>query len=154
MVLCFREHFKCSLERQGSSRFCWRISLQHHPRAWVLLLCISFENDPGITVCWPRQTSREKRASGLMSHGKMDKEERESWDVTMACTLRVSEKNLNGACAKAMAACSALPLLLGKDVWFLHLLPEPEAAALLQPSLYRVPACSLLSRSQSRHQCP
>lgn len=84
MVLCFREYFKCSLERQGSSRLCWRISFQHHPRAWVLLLCISFEDDLGITVCWPREISREKRALRLMAHGKMDrsKQERESWDVT------------------------------------------------------------------------
>lgn len=63
----------------------------------------------------------------------------------MVCTLRVSEKDPNGACAKAMAACLALPLLLGKesDVWFLHLQPEPDAAALLQPSAYEFPGCSL-----------
>lgn len=94
MVLCFREHFKCFFERQGFSRFCWRISLQHHPRAWVLLLCISFEDDLGITVCWLRETSREKRASGLMAHGKMDrsKQKRESWDVTYGLhTLSIRE---------------------------------------------------------------
>lgn len=33
----------------------------------------------------------------------------------MVCTLWVSEKDLNGACAKAMAAHSTLPLLLGKE---------------------------------------
>lgn len=32
----------------------------------------------------------------------------------MVCTPWVSEKDLNSACAKAMAACSALPLLLGR----------------------------------------
>jgi len=41
----------------------------------------------------------------------------------MVCTHRASERDLSGACAKAMAACSA-PLLLGKD-----------QAAALQPGL-------------------
>ena len=33
----------------------------------------------------------------------------------MVCTHRASERDLNGACARATAACSALPLLLGKE---------------------------------------
>lgn len=113
MVLCFREHFECSLERQGSSGFCWRISLQHHPRAWVLLLCISFEDDLGITVCWPRETSGEKRAPGLMAHGKMDrsKQKRESWDVTYGphtLSIRQGPKQClcqGNACMLSPASC-------------------------------------------------
>lgn len=54
------------------------------PELRLFLLCASFEDDLGITVCRPRETRREKRASGLMAHGKIDrsKQERESWDVT------------------------------------------------------------------------
>lgn len=54
------------------------------PGLGLLLLCASFEDDLWITVCWQRETRREKRASGLMAHGKMDrsKQEREISDVT------------------------------------------------------------------------
>lgn len=49
-----------------------------------------------------------------MTHGNMDrsKQERESWDVTHGPHIR---GDLNSLCAKAMAACSTLPLLLGKE---------------------------------------
>ena len=85
MVLCFRGHFECSLQRQSFSRLCWRISFQHHPRAWAFTaLCLLWRWPTNYSLLAKRGWKRKEELQGWWHMAKMDrrKQERERQDVT------------------------------------------------------------------------